>query len=157
MTGPGTIHGSVVLVGSRAVLIRGPSGSGKSRLALRLIDGPPIPGAPPVRLVADDRVLLAEVHGRLVARPPAALAGLIELRGIGIVARPFETAGIVRLVIDLSAPDATRMPEPESRSVAVGSVILPRLAVEEGADPLPGLVDWLIGASRDVANPASRR
>lgn len=143
---PGSVHASAVLVAGRAVLIRGPSGAGKSRLALRLIDGTaPLPGAPPVRLIADDRVLLTEAHGRLVASAPDALAGLIELRGVGIVSRPFEPAGVVRLVIDLAAADAGRMPAPGSHGVAVGGVILPRLAVAGGEDPLPGLVNWLVG------------
>lgn len=151
MIPPGSIHGTVVLVGSRAVLIRGPSGAGKSRLALRLIDGPPLAGALPSRLVADDRVLLQEAHGRLLARPPAALAGLIELRGVGLLARPHEPAAVLRLVIDLAAADAARLPEPESGHVAFGSVILPRLAVPAGADPLAGLRDWLLRGDNRVS------
>lgn len=157
MTRQATIHGSMVLVGSRGVLVRGPSGSGKSRLALVLIDGSPRPGLPAARLVADDRVQLAESHGRLVARPPEVLAGLIELRGVGIVARPFEPAAIVRLVVDLSAPDAARMPDPEVCRATVGGVILPRLAVAEGVDPLPALTDWLIRHAHGSVDPPSGR
>lgn len=157
MTPPASIHGSVVLVGSRAVLIRGPSGSGKSRLALRLVDGPPLAGSLPSRLVADDRVLLEEAHGRLVARAPAGLAGLIELRGVGILARPHEPAAVVRLVVDLAAADAARLPEPEAGRVALGSVILPRFAVAEGADPLPGLRDWLFRSGNRVSSPQPQR
>lgn len=157
MTPSASIHGSVVLVGSRAVLIRGPSGSGKSRLALRLVDGPPLAGSLPSRLVADDRVLLEEAHGRLVARAPAGLAGLIELRGVGILARPHEPAAVVRLVVDLAAPDAARLPEPEAGRVALGSVILPRFAVAEGADPLPGLRDWLFRSGNRVSSPPPQR
>ena len=79
-----TIHASVVLVGAHALLIRGPSGSGKSRLVLNLIQAVSSGPLMFARLVADDRVHVRAVHGRLIARPPAALAGLLEVRGLGI-------------------------------------------------------------------------
>ena len=70
------VHATCVAIGDRAVLLCGPSGSGKSDLALRLIDG----GA---QLVADDQVVLRAEGGRIVARAPEALAGRMEVRGIG--------------------------------------------------------------------------
>src|SRR4029077_15340497 len=82
---PATVHASAVLVGPRAVLIRGPSGSGKSRLALELIEMARTGSLPFARLVADDRVHLEAAHGRLLARPAEALAGLIEVRGGGLL------------------------------------------------------------------------
>ena len=75
-----TVHATAVLVGADGVLIRGESGSGKSALALALIER----GA---RLIADDRLTLSGCHGRIVATAPGATAGLIELRGRGIVER----------------------------------------------------------------------
>src|SRR5580658_5234693 len=72
------VHATAVAIGARAVLLRGPSGSGKSDLALRLIDA----GA---RLVADDRCQLSREADAIVVRAPAAIAGLIEVRGIGIL------------------------------------------------------------------------
>src|SRR5947209_968172 len=85
-----TIHASAVLVGARAVLIRGPAGSGKSRLALDLIDAAAAGLLPFGRLVADDRAHVEAVHGRLLVRPAARLAGLIEMRGLGLRRFPFE-------------------------------------------------------------------
>src|SRR5262249_47734473 len=80
MTSP-TVHASAVLVGARAVLIRGPSGAGKSRLALDLL-ATHAAGRPCfARLVGDDRVLLERAGGRLLVRPAASLAGLLEVRG----------------------------------------------------------------------------
>ena len=79
-----TVHASAVLVGARAVLIRGPSGAGKSRLALDLIAAAAAGRLRFARLVGDDRVHLEKSGGRLLVRPAAALAGLIELRGTGI-------------------------------------------------------------------------
>lgn len=139
MDGP-TIHASAVLVGVAAILIRGPSGAGKSRLALRLIQMPA--GAPRdngalfTRLVADDRVHVAAAHGRLVARPAPQLAGLLEVRGIGIIRLPHEPAAVVSLVIDLDAAVAERMPEENGMRTSIEGVWLPRLAVAP-ADPFP--------------------
>lgn len=135
MTAASTIHATAVLVGARAVLIRGEPGSGKSRLALRLLEtaGREFPF---VRLVGDDRVYLEGRAGRLVARPPQELAGLLEIRGTGIVRVPFEAAAVVGLVVDLGQP-IDRMPAAEGRKTVVQGVTLPRLAVPPGADPLP--------------------
>src|SRR5262249_47477724 len=103
MTEP-TIHASAVLVGVRAVLIRGPAGSGKSRLALALVQagGHTLPFT---RLVGDDRVRVGATHGRLLVRPAEALAGLIEVRGLGIRRVPHEPLAVAGLVVDLAAAD----------------------------------------------------
>jgi serine kinase of HPr protein (carbohydrate metabolism regulator) len=131
-----TIHASAVLVGTRAVLIRGPAGSGKSRLALALIQAGGLPFA---RLVGDDRVHVEAAHGRLLVRPADTLAGLIEVRGLGIRRVPFEPLAAVGLVIDLAAADAERLPPSESAATEVAGIALPRLAVAPGEDPV-GLV-----------------
>jgi HPr kinase/phosphorylase len=93
------------------------------------------------RLVADDRVLLEAHHGRLLARPPAALAGLIEVRGVGIRRVEYEPAAVVGLVVDLAAEDAERLPA--TGEATVSGVKLSRLAVGAGADPLPPLLALL--------------
>src|SRR5262245_7546325 len=106
-----TVHASAVLVGARAVLIQGSAGSGKSRLALALIQAADAGILPFARLVADDRIELQAVHGRLIACAPAALAGLIEVRGLGIRRMAYEAAALVGHVVELGASDARRLPE----------------------------------------------
>ena len=104
-------HASCIAIDGNAILLRGPSGSGKSDLALRLIDD----GA---ALVADDQVLLEAARLEtgevcLMASAPAALSGLMEVRGIGIVRCAAAVSAAVRLVIDLdAAATIKRMPDP---------------------------------------------
>ena len=115
------IHATCVVLGGNAALIRGPSGSGKSDLALRFL-GVPIPAleAEP-RLVSDDQVLLSVRDGRLHAAPPPALAGLIEVRGLGIVKMPHVPGAIVTLVVDLVALAAVpRLPDPAPMASILG-------------------------------------
>jgi serine kinase of HPr protein (carbohydrate metabolism regulator) len=78
-----TEHGTCVAIGGHGILIIGASGAGKSTLALKLILDAPR-ALPPAELVADDRVILEAAEGSLTARPPPLLAGLIEVRGLGI-------------------------------------------------------------------------
>lgn len=136
-----TIHASAVLIGARVVLIRGPAGAGKSRLALSLLHAAETGLLRFARLVADDRTFLAAAHGRLLARPAPELAGLIEVRGLGIRRLPYEPVGVASLVVDLAAAATERLPE-GSPAVLEG-VSLTRLAVPPGADPLPLVVALL--------------
>ena len=136
MTEP-TIHASAVLVGARAVLIRGPAGAGKSRLALALIDAARGGQLPFAALVGDDRVHLETMNGRLLVRPADKLAGLVEVRGLGIRGLPFEPVAVVGLVVDLQAADGERLPPPAVHSTLVEGITLPRLAVAADYDPLP--------------------
>jgi HPr kinase/phosphorylase len=128
-----TIHASAVLIGAGAVLIRGPAGAGKSRLAFDFIQAGANGRLAFARLVADDRVYVAAAHGRLIARPPPSLAGLIEIRGIGIRRLPHEPLAVVRLVVDLGAA-AERMPQAAAMETLIDGIRLPRLAVAPGAD-----------------------
>ena len=134
MTSP-TIHASAVLAGSRAVLIRGPSGSGKSRLALALIQAGASAALPFVRLVGDDRVELEAAHGRLLVRPAPALAGLIEVRGLGIRRLPFEPVAAVGLVVDLGVADSERLPDPHTVTTMIAGIPLRRLGVAPVTEP----------------------
>jgi serine kinase of HPr protein (carbohydrate metabolism regulator) len=129
-----TIHASAVLVAARAVLIRGPAGSGKSRLALALIEASRSGLLLPARLVADDRAHVEAVNGRLLVRPAEVLAGLVEVRGLGLRRLPYEPVAVVGLVVDLAAADAVRLPE--TSSCTIEGIELPRLAVAAGHDPL---------------------
>lgn len=132
-----TIHASAVLVGARAVLIRGPAGSGKSRLALALIEAGRAGLLVFARLVADDRAYVQAVNGRLLVRPAEQLAGLIEVRGLGLRRLPFEPAAVVGLAVDLAAADAERLPRRLARASLIEGIAVPRLAVAPAHDPLP--------------------
>jgi serine kinase of HPr protein (carbohydrate metabolism regulator) len=131
-----SIHASAVLVGARAVLIQGPSGSGKSRLALALMHAATQGLIPFARLVADDRAHVAAAHGRLLVRPAEALAGLIEVRGLGIQRMPYEPLAMVGLLVELGQIDAERLPGAAANRAEIDGIALPRLAVAAGADAL---------------------
>lgn len=104
--GPMTIvHACCVIIGEAGILIRGPSGSGKSDLTLRLIDE----GA---QLVADDYCEIKARKGVLRAQAPAPIAGNLEVRGYGILTLPFVTSASVGLVVNLAdEQDIERLPE----------------------------------------------
>jgi serine kinase of HPr protein (carbohydrate metabolism regulator) len=123
-----TIHATCLLIGPYGVMLRGPPGSGKSLLALALIERAKARGLP-ARLVSDDRIHLMARHGRVVARAPAETAGLVELRGHGIVTMPSEAAAVVRLVVDIVETPLERMPEPNFRRIAMEAVDLPGIEV----------------------------
>jgi hypothetical protein len=131
-----SIHASAVLLGARALLIRGPSGAGKSRLILALLEQAASGALPFVRLVADDRCLVEPHHGRLVVRPLAQNAGLIEVHGLGIRRLDYEPAAVVGRVVDLAPADGGRLPEAASLHTVIEGIRLPRLPVAAGADPL---------------------
>ncbi|MFG1364011.1 HPr kinase/phosphorylase [Xanthobacter versatilis] len=136
MSARASIHASCIAIGDLGVLIRGPSGSGKSSLALQLVLDAPR-SLPPAELVADDRVLLSPEEGVLVARPVPELAGLIEMRGLGIRRLPHRPLVAVRHVVDLAAPDAARMPAIEARRIVIQGVEIQRIPLGEwGQAPL---------------------
>lgn len=115
------VHATAVALDGAGVLIRGPSGSGKSDLALRLIDA----GA---RLVADDQTELALQNQTIVMRAPLAIAGRMEVRGVGIAHVPAAVEAPLRLVLDLVRPnDVERLPE-LARCELMG-IGVPRLAI----------------------------
>jgi serine kinase of HPr protein (carbohydrate metabolism regulator) len=100
-----TVHATAVAIDGSAVLLRGPSGSGKSDLALRLIDGGAV-------LVADDRVVLSRRGGEVVAEAPATIAGRLEVRGVGIVRLGHTGPSPLRLVVELTRQDEVdRLPK----------------------------------------------
>jgi HPr kinase/phosphorylase len=134
-----TVHASAVLVGARAVLIRGPSGAGKSRLAWELIAAARSGAVSFARLVGDDRVHLQSAHGRLLVRPADALAGLIELRGVGIVRCDHEPCAVVGLVVDLAVAAAERLPQGDE-VIVLQDISLPRLAVAPAVVALPMVI-----------------
>ncbi len=114
------VHGTCVAIDGAGVLLRGPPGSGKSDLALRLIDSGAV-------LVADDQVVLARADGEIRADAPDALRNRLEVRGIGIIGVRTEPAPVA-LLVDLVPPEqVTRLPEREVELVE--GIALPVLAM----------------------------
>jgi serine kinase of HPr protein (carbohydrate metabolism regulator) len=124
-----TLHAGCVLLDDGGLLIMGPSGAGKSMLAAALVRRWQQAGRFAVH-VADDRVQVAARSGRLVARPHPAIAGCLEIRGLGIVPVAHERACVLRGAVELVATSPQRLPEVESRTWAFSGVSLPKMAVE---------------------------
>lgn len=119
------LHATCVALKDQGVLLIGASGRGKSDLALRLIDGGGV-------LVADDQVAIERTDDRVVARPAAALQGLIEARGVGILRLPHRSSCPLSLVVDLDTVGPwPRLPEPSTHRLL--GIDLPRLHL----DPRP--------------------
>jgi serine kinase of HPr protein (carbohydrate metabolism regulator) len=116
-----SIHASTVALDGRAVLITGPSGSGKSDLALRLIDRG-------FALVSDDQTIVRREGDRLMASAPPTIAGKLEIRGIGIVSMEWLDNLPVALVVELTG-DFVRMPD-EDRERTILGVSLPLITVD---------------------------
>jgi serine kinase of HPr protein (carbohydrate metabolism regulator) len=150
-----SVHASAVLIERRAVLIRGPSGAGKSRLAFDLILAGRTGQIPPAILVGDDRVHL-EAHGDLLTvRPAPQLAGLIEIRGLGIRRCEYAAEAVVGMVVDLSAPDAERLPPPEALLACVHGVKIPRIPIGSGYPALPLVVAALTTTMGSISAQSS--
>jgi serine kinase of HPr protein (carbohydrate metabolism regulator) len=146
------IHATGLVVDGVGLLQRGPSGAGKSRLALELIEDARWRGRPAL-LVGDDRIELEAVAGRLLMHGPETLLGRIELRGRGIVRRPFARTAPLHLVVDLVAR-LERMPEAAEFATALCGVPLARCPV-----PRAGVVDLrhqllLVREALDARAPA---
>lgn len=112
------LHASCVAMAGNAVLITGPSGSGKSALALQLL-------ALGADLIADDRTELTLHSGRVVASSPPAIKGRIEARGVGIIALDHLADAAVALVVDMAQTEVARLPQ--QHSVTILDIRLPCL------------------------------
>jgi HPr kinase/phosphorylase len=130
LAGETSLHATAVIHGETGVLILGPSGSGKSALALALMARASAMGAFSA-LIGDDRVFVRKAHDRLVARGAANVAGLIERRTAGLIRVRHEPAAIMRLAVELGGRGRRwpRMPEDDD-GIIVGEVTLPRLALD---------------------------
>jgi serine kinase of HPr protein (carbohydrate metabolism regulator) len=126
-----TVHASTVATDGRAVLITGPSGSGKSDLALRLLDRG-------FALVSDDQTVVKRRGDRLIACAPPAIAGKLEIRGIGIV--EMETVGDVpvALIVELTG-EIPRLPD-DSRDRPILGVALPIVSIDAMTASAPSKV-----------------
>ncbi|SDX49649.1 Hpr(Ser) kinase/phosphatase [Sulfitobacter pontiacus] len=98
------IHATTVAIDGRGVMIRGGSGKGKSALALQMI-------AMGAELVADDRTDLIVQDAQVIAHPPAAIKGLIEARGVGLLTLKHRSAIPIFLIVDLDQDEPDRLPE----------------------------------------------
>ena len=116
-----SVHASTVAIDGRAVLITGPSGSGKSDLALRLIDRGFI-------LVSDDRTIVRRDGDRLLASAPPQIAGKLEIRGIGIIEMEAASDVPIALIVELTG-DIQRLPE-DSRERPILGVALPLVTID---------------------------
>lgn len=149
------IHATGLVLGKTGLILRGPSGAGKSLLALELIDEWDARGLD-ARLVSDDRIDLEATSTGLVMRAPKAIEGLIELRGRGIVSRPFVAKAPLHLVVDLVAT-LDRMVEEDALLTELEGITLARCPV-----PRAGVVDsrhqvLLIREALRALSPARRR
>lgn len=131
-----TLHASCVARDGRAILIAGRSGTGKSDLALRLIDR----GA---RLVSDDYTLVRRAGGRLLASAPPTISGKIEVRGIGIVEFEPVSDAPVCLLVDLDA-ETERLPERHVRVIA--GIEVPAIALRAHEDSAPVKAELALNA-----------
>ena len=123
------LHASAVAVGETGILIRGRSGAGKSSLSIALIALAAQTGRF-VRLIGDDRIEMIRCNTRLIAQGHAAILGMIELRGQGIIAVAYEPAVVLGLVVDLlPAEEMPRYPDPAESQAELCGVKLPRLAL----------------------------
>jgi HPr kinase/phosphorylase len=133
-----SIHATAIVFGEAGVLIRGAPGAGKSTLALRLIDTEGYgAGDVPLRakLVADDQVELTRKDDGLFASPPPLLAGLLELRGIGLMPFPYQPSARIVLVVDLVADaKVDRLPEKPFATVQLEGINLPGIILAR-SDP----------------------
>jgi HPr kinase/phosphorylase len=121
MTEPLLLHATAIAIAGHAVLLRGASGAGKSDLGLRLIDA----GA---RLIADDQSELFRRSDRVIVRAPATIAGLLEVRGIGIFRLDAVAEAPVALLVDL-VPAETLERLPARQSETILGLTLPRIAL----------------------------
>ena len=135
------VHGSAVAIGGNGVLLLGPSGSGKSDLALRLIDR----GA---KLICDDILHIEEINALLQLACAPNIAGKIEVRGIGICPMDFVHSAPLRLIVEL-ARDVDRMP-PKYQSITIAGYSVPMFKLDPFQASSVLKVEWALKSVTDA-------
>lgn len=122
------VHANCLVIGTRGIVIRGRSGSGKSELTDTLIEAARSRGNLGI-LVADDRVYLSPCRGQLAARVPETVSGFLEVRGNGLVKTPFLPVAKVHLLVDLKPADTIeRLPDDRVSPETIDGVSVPACA-----------------------------
>ena len=135
---PVVMQASAVVIGGRALLIEGPPGSGKSSLALALIDR----GA---GLIGDDAVALSvDGEGRLIASPPPNIAGLLEVRGVGLARLAVASPTPVALLLSLGGEAPERLPETPLPRREIAGIAVPVLAFDPGPLAPAARAEWAL-------------
>ena len=130
------VHASCIALGEKGVLIIGPPGSGKSDLALRLIDG-----SPRAELVSDDQTLITRKGPRLIASAPAEIAGKLEVRGLGIADVPFRKEARITLAVVLRpSGEIERMPPDGGTSYQMLGLSVPAVEIDARSASAPARV-----------------
>lgn len=127
---------SAIAIDGRALAIEGPPGSGKSSLALALLDR----GA---ELIGDDAITLLRDRDRLIAGPPPNIAGLLEVRGVGLVEYPVALPCPLALILTLGGEPGKRLPETAATRTILG-LDIPCLAFEPGAIAPAPRAQWAL-------------
>lgn len=148
------IHGTGLVLGGIGVLLRGPSGAGKSVLSLALLGQWEARGLDAF-LIADDRVDIVEENDELFMLAPPQLAGLIELRGRGIVSRPHRERAQLHLVIDL-VPELVRMVEEDELQTEILGYLLPRAPVPHAGIVSLGHQELLVIEAMRACQPPAK-
>ncbi|MDX3928456.1 MAG: HPr kinase/phosphorylase [Shinella sp.] len=141
MIRPVNVHGTAIVIGTTGLIFVGPSGSGKSSIALHCLHRAHMHGLFSA-LVGDDQVLVHEANGHIVARTPPSIAGLAEIRGAGVYpVNAIPRAVLQRAIMPVVPPFSERIaPENEDFEVLSGfSLPLSRLPVHPGCDPFAAL------------------
>lgn len=135
------LHGTAIVVGAIGLLFTGPSGSGKTMTALQCLWRAQSRGWH-AGLIADDRVELVHASGVVIMRAPPPIAGLVEIRGSGVVAARRQEQAVLRLVVAPGVPSGIDRVPPEGETMAVNGAKLPLVRLLYGAvgDPLSTLL-----------------
>ncbi len=147
------LHANCVAIGGAGVLILGKPGSGKSDLTLRLIDtaGSGLGGKPlKATLVSDDQVLVTRRAGKLHASPPKAIAGLLEIRGVGIVRLAYRKSVPLRLAVRLApAAQIERLPGTANDRLEIAGLSLPAIDIDPAAASAPARLRAALASRKD--------